>query len=119
MRRGQVSIEALLVLGLFFALFGTFLSSANSLKTGSEEFNAKASSISDSKQCALLVDSLYSNSGGKPKTQIQNCTPKKSHEIQVKGNETEKTAFTIADTTRLVAGSGQSTLEVITPEHYR
>jgi uncharacterized protein (UPF0333 family) len=116
---GQASLEALLVLAAVLGLFGIFVTAFQGITDKSVLAAEKSEAIAEAKKCAAVIDAVFSNSGGKPKTILENCFPKGPHEILVKGFAGEKTAFTIAETIRLVPYGNELVLEVITPEHYK
>ncbi len=101
------------------ALLGIFVAAFQGISEKSGIATEKAEAIAQAKKCAAVIDSVFANSGGKPKTVLQNCIPKGPHEILVKEFEREKTAFTIAETIELVPHGNETVLEVTTPDHYK
>jgi hypothetical protein len=112
-------LEALLVFAGVLALLGMFVAAFQGIADKSAVAMEKTAAIAEAKKCASVIDAVFSNSGGKPKTILENCFPKGPHEIMVKGFATEKTAFTIAETIRLVPYGNEMVLEVTTPDHYQ
>ncbi|MBU0636070.1 hypothetical protein KKE06_03520 [Candidatus Micrarchaeota archaeon] len=119
MKRGQASLEALLVFAIFLGSLGLFVNVLEGLNEKSRETNAKTNAISASKKCAAIIDMVFANSGGKPRTLIHNCVPFAPHQIQVNHFSHEKTAFTIAEQIKLVQAGNQTVLEVSSPDHYQ
>lgn len=118
-KNGQASLEAIIVFALFLALLGIFIKAGTGLGEQTAEFNEKIVAISESKKCAGIIDSVFANSGGKPRTLIHNCVPVSPHQIQVNRFSHEKIAFTIAKTIELVQIGNQTILEVKSPDHYK
>lgn len=101
------------------ALFSVFIGTFEKISEKSWVASEKAMAVAQAKKCAAVIDSVFANSGGKPKTILENCVPKGPHEILVKEFEREKTAFTIAETIELVPHGNETVLEVTTPDHYQ
>ena len=118
-KHGQVSLEVILVFAVFLGLLGLFVSALQEITTQGTNAREKTNAIAESKKCAAIIDTIFANSGGKPRTLIHNCVPFAPHQIQVNHFSQEKIAFTIANQIELVQVGNQTVLEVRSPDHYQ
>lgn len=109
----------MLVFAAFLGILVLLLGAGNHLQQNMIAAGEHTVSIQNAKSCAGIIDSIFANSGGKPKTRLPNCIPSEPHFMQANGFGIEKKAFTIAKQVTLVTFNGQSVLEVTTPDHYK
>lgn len=116
--KGQASLESLWITLIILSVIGLLTTTILTIQDRFETANTKTKAIAKAKQCAGIVDALFSNSGGKPKIVLPNCVPAGFHQIQVTDFNQEKNAFTIAHELKTSIQNNQTILEVITPDHY-
>jgi hypothetical protein len=114
MKKGQIYVEAMIA--MLFLL--CFLELAISLLEARENRQTEAGAIfkaeNNAQKCALIVNSLFSNTGTELKQWKSECSAEKEFEIK----SLERTAFSIARNVKTVKKGSQTVLEVKTSDHY-
>ena len=114
--RGQVSIEAITAFLLLLVFLAACIGALEGQKNmGQDDFGAKA----NAGQCALIINSVFSNTESRLKGFNANCHAEKEFEIQSRTGEKEKSSFCIAQNVKTIKNGKQTVLEVKTSEHYR
>ncbi len=111
--KGMLNLEAAVFFLAYFLLIGIFLNSLQNANSLMEEKKDFLLAKSDAVKCAVLADSIYSNSGGKIEIK-ENC-------FFDKGKIKSKVKKEIAEEetiTKKIANSEKG-IEVGVEEHYR
>ncbi|MFH0955394.1 MAG: hypothetical protein V1777_04795 [Candidatus Micrarchaeota archaeon] len=118
---GQLALEHLLVFAAFLGFLALLLGTGNELQSKMIQTGERITAIQNAKSCSQIIDSIFANAGGKPKTQLANCIPdpEQPHFIFANGFGIEKKAYILAEHVALVSFNGATVLEVTTPDHYR
>jgi len=115
--KGIISFEAMISLAVFLALISAMFSalSIQGQKALSSKnfFEAKSSSL----HCAELVNSIYSNSGGKFKAK-ENCFVEEGKSKSIV-KDRNSASFIIAENVLNIKGKNSNEIEVKLNEHYR
>jgi len=111
--KGIVNFEAVILLLAFFALTGIFLGSLseanNSLETKTNFVSAKSDAI----KCAMLADSVYSNSGSSVSIE-ENCF---FEEGKIKSKIKEQEAEEKTLTEKII--NSEKGMQIGVEEHYK
>jgi len=114
-----VSIEAMLSLLAFFCILGLFLETANTQLQETEKAIDGFRALAEAKKCALIIDSVFSNSGGMPGAKGINCFQAEKGIVNAKINGSEAGARILAEAVFLNRENAETILEVKSNAHYK
>ena len=115
---GQLQLEALICIAVFFTLLAIALAGTNLIK----EKQVKAGNLliaeAKAQKCALIADMLFSNGGGSIKTS-EKCFAGKEHEVRAIFKGEEKAALSLAKKISSSQEKNSTVMVVEIEEHYR
>ncbi|GEM_PF-5658030 len=116
-RNGQAALEILLVLAAMLGIFGLLLTATLGIRHAVQDDQTRLNHQSETRQCALISNTLFANTLGTPTLEIGNCAPRGAHEIgSLDSNDTA--SYTISPDIAIIRTGPRTILEVQTLDHY-